>query len=482
MKRLIPILLAGTALAGCAVGPRYQAPVTPANGSGPFASAPSGPTSAEASSPTWWRLYDDPVLDHLVEQALTENSDLKAAAANLAYAEALVGEARSNQLPSTTLTAGPQYGRSAAANAQAIAAGKSHAPSAWTFSTGFGAAYQVDLFGQIRRGIEAAKANAGAAQAAEDAVRVTVASETASAYAQACGFAAQAAVARSSLAAAQDTFDITQRQRQAGAVSDFDLARAAAALEQARAAVPVLDGQRRVALLELTALLGRTPSEIPPEAAACQAIPRLSQPVPVGDGAALLRRRPDVRQAERALASETAKIGVAVAEYYPNVSLGGSIADAGGSFRALGQPGSISYSVGPLVTWSFPNIALAHAHVAEAKAQASASLANFDSAVLQALKETEQALTSYGAEIDRNVALKAAADRSDEALRLARVQYGAGSISLLDLLVAQTTANAADQALAASNQQLALDQVAVFQALGGGWEQAPAVKAPRVAG
>jgi outer membrane protein TolC len=244
----------------------------------------------------------------------------------------------------------------------------------------------------------------------------------------------------------------------------------------------LLDGQRRSALLELTALLGKAPSEIPADAAACSAPPQLSQPLPVGDGAALLRRRPDVRQAERTLASDTARIGVATAEFYPSVSLGGSIVDAGASLNAMKQPGSISYSLGPLVTWSFPNITLARAHLIEARAQASGAIASFDSTVLQALKETEQALTSYGAELDHHTALKAAAAQSEEALRLARVQYQAGSISLLDLLVAQTTALNANQALSASEQQIALDQVAVFQALGGGWEQAPAVKPPKVPG
>ncbi|QUD88075.1 efflux transporter outer membrane subunit [Phenylobacterium montanum] len=480
MRRPLFLLLAAAGLAGCAVGPRYATPQTPAPAAGSFSSAPAVVTSGDATSPTWWRLYQDPVLDRLVEQALAENLDLKVAAANLDYAEGLVSETRSNLLPSTTLDAGAAYGRSAAANQAAIAAGKSHAKAGWGYSTGFSAAYQVDLFGQVRRAIEAARANAGAAQAAEDAVRVTVAAEATSAYAQACGFAAQAAVARRSLAAAQETFDISRRQREAGAISDFDLARAEAALEQARAAIAPLDGQRRTALLELAALLGKTPSEIPAEAAACVAPPQLAQPLPTGDGATLLRRRPDVRQAERVLASDTARIGVAVAEFYPSVSLGGSIADAAGSVGGLRRPGSISYSLGPLVTWSFPNIALARAHVIEARAQASGALASFDSTVLQALKETEQALTAYGAELDRHGALKAAAARSDEALRLARIQYEAGTISMLDLLTAQATALGADQALAASDQQLALDQVAVFQALGGGWEQAPKVTALKV--
>jgi outer membrane protein TolC len=225
-----------------------------------------------------------------------------------------------------------------------------------------------------------------------------------------------------------------------------------------------------------------TPSEIPAEAAACTAPPKLSQVLPVGDGAALLRRRPDVREAERTLAADTAKIGVAVASLYPSVSLGGSIADAAGSTKALSAPGSISYGLGPLITWTFPNILQAQSQIAQTKAQASAALAAFDAVVLQALKETEQALTTYGADLDRQTAERVAADRTDEALRLAKVQYDHGGLSLLDYLVTELAAASARQNLVIEDQQVALDQVAVFQALGGGWEQAPKVTAPKVGG
>ncbi|MDR3507619.1 MAG: TolC family protein, partial [Caulobacteraceae bacterium] len=299
IKPALPLILAAATLSACAVGPRYQHPATPPQAVGPFASTQVGQAVSDPVSPTWWRLYQAPVLDRLVEQALAENQNLKVAAANLDYAEALTGEARTNLLPTTDLSAGANYGRGATANAAAAAAGRSHAKSAWSYSTGFTAAYQVDLFGRVRRTIEAARANAEEAKAAEDAVRVTVAAETTSAYVQACGYAAQAAIARRSLDTARKTYDLTARRRVLGAVSDFDLAQARATLEQAKAVVPGLDGQRRNALLELTALLGKTPSEIPAEAAACVAPPRLSRPLPVGDGAALLRRRPDVRQAER---------------------------------------------------------------------------------------------------------------------------------------------------------------------------------------
>ena len=458
-------------LSACAVGPRYQPPPTPSPAQGAFVS--TGPAGADQPlPPMWWRLYQDPVLDRLVQQALVENQSLKVAAANLAYAQALLDEARAGRYPSTNLTAGPSYGRSTTA----LSTG---APAAWTYAAGFTASYQVDLFGRIRRTIEQASANVEATRAAEDVARVTVAAATAGAYANICGLGEQLDVANRSLAVVKETYDIDVRQRDAGALSDFDVARQGVLLEQARAAIPPLEGQRRSALFALAALIGKTPAEVPADAGACRAPPRLDRPLPIGDGAALLRRRPDIRQAERTVAANTAGIGIATASLYPTVTLGGSVASAAGQLGQLFTYPTTSYSLGPLISWTFPNVAVALAQVAQAKAQTSGAIAGFDATVLQALQETEQALATLASELDHNRALAAARTNADQALRLAQIQYQAGTASGLDQLTAEATKIAADQALAASDQAVAADQVAVFQALGGGWEDAPAVSAPR---
>ena len=467
--------LAGLTVASCAVGPNYVAPATPTTANAPFVSSTAPAMSSEAPPPQWWKLYQDPVLDGLLQQALTENRDLKVAAANLAYAQALVGEARTGLFPSTDLSAGDTYGRSATANLLASLTGQKATPT-WTDSAGFTTAYQVDLFGRVRRTIQAAHANAQAAKAAEDAVRVTVVAETIQAYANACAYAEQADVARHSVAVIEQSYQITLDERSAGAATDLDIDRQAALLDETRAAVPTLEGQHRAALFELAALIGKTPAEVPADAAACKTAPRIIQVLPVGDGAALLRRRPDVSEAERQLAAATARIGVSAADLYPTISLGGSATGAGSTPASLTSSSSFSFSAGPMLTWTFPNISLARAHVKEASAQASSALASFDSVVLQALKEAETALTTYAGELDRHAALTSAHDHAADALRLAKVQYEAGSASGLDLIAAETTSIAADQALAASDQALASDQISVFQALGGGWEQAPAIK------
>jgi NodT family efflux transporter outer membrane factor (OMF) lipoprotein len=301
---------------------------------------------------------------------------------------------------------------------------------------------------------------------------------TAGAYVNICGLGEQLDVAGRSLNTVRRTYDITTRQRDVGALSDFDVARQGVLLEQARAAIAPLEGQRRSAVFALAALIGKTPAETPSAAVSCRLPPRLGHPLPVGDGAALLRRRPDIRQAERTLAADTAGVGVAAANLYPTVTLGGSVASAAGAPGQLFTYPTTAYSVGPLITWTFPNILVARAQVLQARAQTAGALAAFNGAVLQALQETEQALATLASELDRHRALEAAGENADQALKLAQIQYHAGTASGLDQLTAEATAISADQALAASDQAIGADQVAVFQALGGGWEGAPPVSAP----
>ncbi len=473
------VSLTALGLAACAVGPRYQQPSTPPTAAQPFASSQAGIAEDQPLPATWWRLYQDPVLDGLAQQALTENQDLKVAASNLVYAQALLEEAKAGRYPSTDLSGGATYGKSGQGSGGG-GAGTGGGGAHMTYSGGFTAAYQVDLFGRIRRTIEAARANAEAVRGAEDAVRVTVAANTALAYANICGLGEQLAVAHRSLDLVQQTYDITVRQRDAGALSDFDVAREAVLLEQARAAIGPLEGQRRSALFTLAALIGKTPAEAPQQVQSCAVPPRLARALPVGDGAALLKRRPDIREAERSLAAQTARIGVATADYFPTVTLGASVSSSASGIGQLFSAAATAYSLGPLVTWSFPNVTLAHARVAQSRALAQGALASFDSVVLQALKETEQSLSTYASELDHHAALVLARQHADEALRLAQIQYQAGSASFLDLLQAQATQVAADQAVAFSDQAISADQVAVFQALGGGWEDAPAIEPPRL--
>lgn len=469
--RPFALLLPLTAVA-CAVGPDYHRPAPPRPAAtGAFVTPAPGTSAAEPQEP-WWRLYDDPALDRLVERALGANTDLRVAIANLAKARAVLREAGSARLPSTSLSGGINYGDAAGGSAQT---GGGSGSRQWSYSGGLDIAWEADLFGRVSRTIEAARADADALAAARDGVAVTVAAETARAYADACAFAEAETVGRESIGIAERALAIVSAQERAGSASRLDVERSATALANARAALPPVEDGRRAALLELAALLGATPAEVPEEARQCHRPPMPVAVIPVGDGRGLLARRPDVREAERRLAADTARIGVATADLFPRISLGGS----GNFFRNDQVRGSdsFSFSLGPLISWSFPNISVARARIAQAEAGAQASLATFDGTVLTALKEVEQALSGYRAAGERNAALAEAARRADAAYALADQRYRAGSISFLDALDAQRTLLDARAARAASDQQLGSARVTLFKALGGGWERPAATEA-----
>jgi NodT family efflux transporter outer membrane factor (OMF) lipoprotein len=476
--RRLAALASMAGVSACAVGPSFKPPATPSGASAPFVSAAPAIASVEAPPDAWWRLYDDPALDGLVKDALTENEDLKVAAANLLKAQGVLQQARAGLFPTTSLAVNDLWGVSGTDQLVAALANQP-VQRGWFASGAFNAAYEVDIWGRIRRSIEASRADTQAAADAENVVRITVAGETARAYADACAFAEQADTARRSADIARQVLDLTTRQRDLGAKSDFDVASAAAVLDQTRATIPTFEGERRAQLFELAVLTGRPPSEISQAAAACTAPPTITTPLPVGDGAALLKRRPDVLQAERTLAGDTARIGVAVADFFPTVSLTGGAATGGANARQFFSAASFSYQLGPMITWTFPNVLVAKAEVVQARAQASASIAQFDSVMLNALKETEQALATYDAELARHSALVASRDDNQRAFDLAQIQLQRGSISFPDLLVTERNLDDAKAQLAASDQALVEDQVAVFQALGGGWQSAPPVVPPK---
>jgi NodT family efflux transporter outer membrane factor (OMF) lipoprotein len=435
-------------------------------------------TSAAEPPDDWWRLYNDPRLDAYVTEAFAANHDLAAAEANLSAARAVLSEARAGRYPATTTVAGAVYGRDAATDEILGILGHKN-ETIWKYDDLLDVSYELDLFGHVKRSIESARADSGAAAAARDAVRVTVAAETTRAYVSICALGEEIAVAEHSLAVVSHQLDITRRRQAAGDASEFDLARAATLVAQVRATLPPLEGQRRSALFELTALLGKTPAAAPDGALACAAPPQLSALIPVGDGAGLLARRPDIREAERQLAGATARVGVATADLYPRITLSGFYGGAAGNTHALLEEKGLTWGIGPSISWAFPNQAAARARVRASKADAAAALDQFDAAVLRGLKETEQSLAAYGAELDRGQALGDAQTQARRAFDLAQGQVAAGSISALDLLTSEQQLVASDAAVASSNAALVQDQVAVFKALGGGWRSASTARPGR---
>jgi NodT family efflux transporter outer membrane factor (OMF) lipoprotein len=476
-RRRAGALAAALMLAGCAVGPNYQAPAPPAGAAAPWTSLKPG---AEAAAPTpdeWWRLYDDPALDAYVREALAANQDIAVAEANLSASRAVLEAARSQQYPSTTSSFGAVNGRDPTTNEILLLTGR-QPTSIWLFDAVIDSSYELDLFGRVRRTIEASHASTEAVAAARDDLKVTVAAETARAYAEICALGEELAVANHNLEVVSREADITARRRAAGAGSEFEDVRAETLVAQTRSAIPPIEGQRRAALFQLAALLGRTPARAPVEAQACVVAPKLVAVAPIGDGAALLRRRPDLREAERRLAQATAEVGVATASLYPRVTINGFWGGASSELSALTAARGLIWGVGPTIQWSFPNQSLPRARVHQAKATERAALAAFDSAVLRALKETEQALSIYDAELDHHADLLVAQAKAQRTYEIAHGRFAAGEASQLDLLTAEQGLTGADAAVAASESALAQDQIAIFKALGGGWGSPPPAPAP----
>jgi NodT family efflux transporter outer membrane factor (OMF) lipoprotein len=467
MMRARAALLLLPLLAGCMVGPNYRSPTPGQPAQQPFASGTSPAFTGDEPPGHWWSLFNDPLLDRLVEQALRANTDLRVAAANLRRARAVLRETRSGLLPTATLNASTTYSRQSGDQIGFNGAGG----EGESYDVGIDASYQLDLFGRIRRGIEASRADLGAAQAAFDLSRITVAAETARAYADACSAGRQLAVARETVHIQEQTFDLTRRLQEGGRGTALETSQAGSLLDQVRASVPQLEAQRQTALFRLSVLTGRPPAEFPPEVAACQTPPALTRTIPVGDGAALLRRRPDIRQAERELAAATARVGVATADLYPSISLGGSIGSTATSLGGLGSGSGFRFSLGPLISWSFGNWGAGRARVLQAEATAEGALAHFEGAWLTALQETESALTNYARELDRLAALRRARTQSAEAARIARLRYQAGREPFQVVLDAERVTAQVDAAVAQSEATLSNNLVSLFLALGGGWQE-----------
>ncbi|WP_206239503.1 efflux transporter outer membrane subunit [Novosphingobium terrae] len=463
--RMILLLATTSLLAACAVGPDYKAPKTAPVAAAPFTGAASPAFTQEAAADHWWKLYNDPLLDRMVDDALKANTDIRVAAARVERARALLRNAKSARLPSTTLDASATRERFSAAQLTS----SNQQREAWYYDGGLSLSYEVDLFGRVRRGVEAAHGDADAADADADAVRLAVISDTVRAYLDVTTSAERLKVAQETVTLLDQSIRITGARVDVGRSDRLDLIRFQTLRDQQAAAIPQIEADRKSALLRLATLTGRAPQDLPADVIAQVVTPHPAKPIPVGDGAALLARRPDVRAAERRLAADTARIGVATADLYPRITLGGSVGSS--AFTGMDVLGSEStrWSIGPLISWNFPNIAATRAKIAAAKADSKASLATFDGTVLTALEETERALSTYAHAQERTDTLARAQDEAARAARISLARQREGRIDFLTVLDAQRTLAQAQSDLVAARRDAAFAQVDVFRALAGGW-------------
>lgn len=443
-------------------GPNYRpsehSAATIQSATGAFVAAGTNTTQAELPD-HWWQLYADPKLDNLVMQALTSNADLRTADENLRKASAVLSEARGARSIFTIVSGG--------LNASGTGADLSSQAS---YDIGLSANYPLDLHGKISRAIEAAKANAEATAAARDSVQIAVAAATAKAYVDICAANYSLSVNQKIVTLQRDTLSATKRLQEGGRGTGFDVSRAQAAVDQSEARLPAFIAQRQINLYLLATLIGKSPAEYPIDIAECMAIPTLAQPMPIGDGAELIRRRPDIRAAERKIAADTGLIGVATADLYPAISLGGSVG-LGGLVKDAGSQASFGFSLGPLLSWTTPNRPRVLAQIAQADAQVGADLSNFDSITLEALRQTETALETYRRTGETLTALEKSRDSASVSADQAEHLFHLGRGDFLSLLDAQRSLAKAEAASAAASNQFADAQISVFLALGGGWQR-----------
>ena len=495
------------ALAGCEVGPDYHAPrmavdaayhesadTRPSDG-------PSRLTSAPATIGQWWTNFNDPELNSLIDRAIKSNLDLRRAESRLRQARAQRGMAEAALYPNVNVDGGYDHARGSRNVSIPLGAfggggstpgdppppapaifnptpggpqsplGNGGLPGVTTdlYQVGFDASWEIDVFGGVRRSIEAADADTAAAIEDQRDVLISLAAEVAENYVQLRANQRQAQIARQNLADQQDTLNLTQSRYHAGFATELDVAREAAQVASTAATLPALESSVRQSIHELGVLLGQNPDALSDELSAQQPIPPAPPQVPVGVPADLLRRRPDIRRAERQLAAATARIGVAESDLFPKFSITGSMGLDSSRIKPLLDWQSRYFALSPGVSWPIFDAGQINSNIRVQKEIAQQAQTSYESTVLNALREVEDALCAYRTEQVRRKALSDAVDASTTAVNLARQQYQKGVIDFLQVLDAERSLLEAQDVLTQSDSAISTDLVALYKALGGGW-------------
>jgi multidrug efflux system outer membrane protein len=449
-------------LAACVVGPEYRAPDTEA---APFVAAQAAAVSEQPFEAAWWEQFQDPVLDGLIERALTDDLDLKIAVARVEEARALYASSRRDHWPGVTA----EIARTESKQQQPLFT--TDRVETESYDAGLATLWEIDLFGRLRRSVQAAGADTDAAVADLRYAQVLIAADVARNYVELRGAQKRLRVARANLGYQQETLELTRVRLELGRGSELDVASAAARLAATEATIPPLVAAEITAANRLAVLLGERPGALAAELGFREVAPHLTT-LAVDSPAALLQRRPDIRAAERELAAATARIGVARADLFPRLTVSGFFGFVAGDAGQLGESASRAWSVSPVLSWAgFERGTYANVVVAEARSRA--ALAAYERTVLEALEETENAFATYGTHRQRLGSFVEQAAASRTAAELARIQYREGALDFLRLLDSERTLLEAEDAVAAAESDLNASVVQIYKALGGGWEAAP---------
>lgn len=459
-------VLSGLVVAGCTVGPDYHAPATtmPDGWSAPASSAapstqPNIITTAPADLDQWWRGFNDPMLDVLVQSAVENNLDLKQAESRIRQARAQRGVVSAGLWPS--VNADGSYRRT----------GDFKANSSGLFQVGLDAAWELDIFGGVRRSIESADANIQFAIEDQRDVLVSLISELAINYIDLRGLQRELVIARQNLATQKQTARLTQDMFDNGMVGQLDVANALMQVANTQSQLPVLESSISQAIHNISVLLARWPEALTAQLEAPQPIPVVPPVVPIGLPSDLLRRRPDIRRAEAQIHVATANIGVATADLFPKFSLTGSAGFASNRLSSLLNADSGFWSIGPGVTWNIFSSGQVQSNIEVTKALQEQSMLAYQKTVLTAMQEVDNALVAYAKEQEHRALLENTVDASQKAVDVATQLYKEGQTSFLDVLTAQRSLYASQDALVQSERTISIDLVSLYKALGGGWEQ-----------
>ncbi|WP_442107648.1 efflux transporter outer membrane subunit [Pseudomonas sp. NUPR-001] len=463
LKQWAPSLLV-LALSACAVGPDYQAPDTAAAQlSAANDPAAKGTFDRSHFESIWWKQFDDPILNQLVSQSLQGNRELRVAFARLKAARAIRDDVSNDALPTVTSRVSSDLGKGQ------IPGQTEDRVNSERYDLGLDMAWELDLFGRIQRQLEASEAQQDQAQADLQQLQVSLIAELVDAYGQLRGAQLREKIALANLKTQQDSRGITETLRDAGVGNDLDVVRADARLAQVEATVPQLQAEQVRARNRIATLLGQRPDALSVDLSPAQ-LPAIAKALPVGDPGELLKRRPDIRSAERQLAAATANIGVATADLFPRVSLSGFLGFTAARGSQLGSSAAQAWALGPSITWAAFDLGSVRARLRGANADAEGALATYEQQVLLALEESENAFSDYSKRQQRLLALLRQSEASRKAAELASVRYREGTVDYLVLLDAERERLSAEDAQAQGEVDLYRGIVAIYKALGGGWQ------------
>jgi NodT family efflux transporter outer membrane factor (OMF) lipoprotein len=475
-------LLAALGLGACSVGPDFVPP-TPSLPVVSFLGKPKPALLPDPSilpapppDPRWWAKFRDPVLMRLEQQAVAANLDLQTATIKIAESRFQRGVAASAALP--TLNGNATYTRELLSQNGIVSLAKSFSSSSQPFTVPpisiyqptFDAAWELDIWGHVRRQIEAADAQIQLTEEQRRDVLVTLLAEVARDYIELRGVQNQLSIAMDNLKSATEIMELTRTRTEKGLVTGLDVENASAEVESIKAQIPQLRTQETLQINALSLLLNEPPGALQSELARAKPIPPAPAHVPLGIPSELARRRPDIRQAEAQLHAATADIGVAVAEFYPSVKLNGSVGFNALDLKNLWKGSSLQYTFGPSISLPIFEGGRLKSTLELREAQQQEAAIGYQKAVLQAWHDVVNALVSFHNEQERRARLKAQVDHLVQVLSLSRSRYSDGVTEFLTVLDAERNLFAAQQQYSTSSTSISTDLVQLYKALGGGWE------------